>query len=86
MTTAAATSCTATRRRVLAATMLAWGLCSAATALVRTGGQLLLLRFLLGFPEAGFYPAAILTLSLWYPDTSRSRASTLFTLCATRGP
>ena len=66
--------------------LYAWGLCSAATALVRTGGQLLLLRFLLGFPEAGFYPAAILTLSLWYPDTSRSRASTLFTLCATRGP
>ena len=44
-------------RRWLAGIMVAWGLLSAATILVRTPVPFYCLRFLLGMAESGFFPA-----------------------------
>ena len=58
--------------------MISWGLVSCAMAL--TGGvtSFLVLRFLLGLAEAGFFPGMILYLSQWFPAAERARAVALF--------
>jgi MFS family permease len=46
-----------------------WGSISAATAAVKTYGQLLAVRAILGIAEAVFFPGAIYYLSAWYTKT-----------------
>ncbi|OAK93526.1 MFS transporter [Phaeosphaeriaceae sp. SRC1lsM3a] len=46
-----------------------WGSISAATATVKTYGQLLAVRAILGVAEAVFFPGAIYYLSAWYTKT-----------------
>jgi MFS family permease len=46
-----------------------WGSISAATASVKTYGQLLAVRAILGVAEAVFFPGAIYYLSAWYTKT-----------------
>jgi MFS transporter, ACS family, tartrate transporter len=46
-------------RRMISASMIAWGSLTVLTALVRTPGQLCLARFLLGAAEGGFSPASL---------------------------
>src|SRR6266853_3999867 len=46
-------------RRMISATMIAWGSLTALTALVHTPGQLYFARFVLGAAEAGFFPGVI---------------------------
>lgn len=46
-----------------------WGTISAATAAVKTYGQLLAVRAILGAAEAVFFPGAIYYLSAWYTKT-----------------
>lgn len=40
--------------------------------------MLIVLRFLLGVAEAGFFPGIILFLTYWFPERQRSRAVSLF--------
>ena len=54
--------------------MISWGLCSMATALVRTPWQFYLARFLLGLAEAGFFPGLIVYFTHWFPRAERARA------------
>lgn len=65
-------------RRMISATMIAWGLLTALTALVRTPGQLYLARFVLGAAEAGFFPGVIVYLSHWFLQEDRAKASSNF--------
>ena len=58
----------------------AWGIVSLLFTLVSTVGGLYMLRFLLGVAEAGFFPGAILFLSLWVPARYRSKILALFYL------
>ncbi len=44
----------------------------------RPGDQLLILRFLLGFFEGGFFPSVIVYLSLWFRPEDRARAIASF--------
>jgi len=60
-------------RKWLPATMVAWGLCSMATALATNAAELGLIRLLLGATEAGFVPGAMFLISLWVPDSYRGR-------------
>jgi len=53
-------------RRMICATMIAWGSLTALTALVHTPMQLYVARFLLGAAEAGFFPGVIVYLSHWF--------------------
>ena len=61
-------------RRMISATMIAWGSMTALTALVHTPGQLYMARFLLGAAEAGFFPGVIVYLSHWFIQEDRAKA------------
>jgi len=65
-------------RRVISASMIAWGSLTALTALVQTPGQLYLARFVLGAAEAGFFPGVIVYLSHWFIREDRAKATSNF--------
>lgn len=65
-------------RRWIAIIMVLWGALSFATAFVHTPTQYLVLRFLLGVAESGFYPGIILYLTFWLPSTVRSSLMAMF--------
>jgi MFS family permease len=67
-------------RRWLARIMVTWGVVALLFTWVDSYTQLTGLRFLLGVAEAGFFPGAILYLSLWVPARYRSRILGLFYL------
>lgn len=60
--------------------MVSWGLASAAMALVQGEISFLIVRFLLGFCEAGFFPGMILYLTFWFPAAYRARVIAAFML------
>jgi MFS transporter, ACS family, tartrate transporter len=57
----------------IARIMVTWGLLSAAMALIWNGWSFLVVRFLLGAAEAGFFPGIILFLTYWFPAEYRAR-------------
>jgi MFS transporter, ACS family, tartrate transporter len=59
-------------RTWIARIMLTWGLVSAAFALIGGPISYLVLRFLLGAAEAGFFPGVILYITYWYPAHYRA--------------
>ena len=65
-------------RRWLARIMVTWGVISTAIAFTPNAEVLILLRFLLGVAEAGFFPGIILYLTFWFPARQRIRAVALF--------
>lgn len=65
-------------RRMISATMIAWGLLTVLTALVHTPSQLYLARFVLGAAEAGFFPGVIVYLSHWFIFEDRAKATSNF--------
>ncbi|MDB5940432.1 MAG: ttuB, partial [Polaromonas sp.] len=67
-------------RRWLARIMVSWGVVSLLFTWVGNMEQLYILRFILGVAEAGFFPGAILFLSLWVPSRHRSKILALFYL------
>lgn len=67
-------------RAWLARIMVSWGIVAVLFTWVQSYAQLGWLRFLLGVMEAGFFPGAILFLSLWVPARYRSRILGLFYL------
>lgn len=67
-------------RRWLARIMVSWGIVSLLFTWVGNVDQLYTLRFILGVAEAGFFPGAILFLSLWVPAKHRSKILALFYL------
>lgn len=66
-------------RRWIARIMVSWGLLSAAMIFVQGVYSFYLLRFLLGFAEAGFFPGVIYYLVCWFPAGYRARMMALFT-------
>lgn len=67
-------------RRWLARIMVTWGIVAVLFTFVQSYTQLSWLRFLLGVAEAGFFPGAILFLSLWVPSRYRAKVLGLFYL------
>jgi MFS family permease len=67
-------------RKWLARIMVSWGIVALLFTWVQNFEQLVALRFLLGVAEAGFFPGAILFLSLWVPAAHRGRILMLFYL------
>lgn len=67
-------------RKWLARIMVSWGIVAALFTWVQNFEQLVVLRFLLGVAEAGFFPGAILFLSLWVPAAYRGKILALFYL------
>src|SRR6266404_2446420 len=65
-------------RTWIARIMLTWGAVSAAFALIDGPISFLVLRFLLGAAEAGFFPGVILYLTYWYPAEYRAKIVGIF--------
>jgi ACS family tartrate transporter-like MFS transporter len=61
-------------RKWFARILVSWGVCSMATALIRTPWQFFAIRFLLGVAEAGFFPGIIVYFTHWFPRAERGRA------------
>jgi MFS transporter, ACS family, tartrate transporter len=53
--------------------MITWGILSGATAFCAGPYSFLVLRFLLGVAEAGFFPGLVLFFTYWFPDRHRAR-------------
>jgi ACS family tartrate transporter-like MFS transporter len=66
-------------RRWIAVLMVVWGLLSGSMAYVHGAPMYLVLRFLIGAAEAGFFPGIILYLTLWLPASARAGIMALFT-------
>ncbi|WP_345817574.1 MFS transporter (plasmid) [Paraburkholderia sp. PREW-6R] len=62
----------------IARIMVTWGLICAAMAWISTPMHFYILRFMLGFAEAGFYPGIILYLTYWFPSRLRGQATAVF--------
>src|SRR6202163_1306462 len=57
----------------IARIMITWGVVSGLTAFVTGPTSFLVVRFLLGAAEAGFFPGMILYLTYWFPAEYRGR-------------
>ena len=65
-------------RRMISATLIAWGALTVLTALVHTSAQLYAARFVLGAAEAGFFPGVVVYLSHWFICEDRAKATSNF--------
>jgi ACS family tartrate transporter-like MFS transporter len=65
-------------RRWIMVLMVTWGCLSMATAFVHGPALYIVLRFLLGVAESGFYPGVILYLTFWLPRSVRSSVMAVF--------
>ncbi|MCO1654544.1 MFS transporter [Pseudonocardia humida] len=65
-------------RRWIARIMITWGVVATAMAFVPNATVLIVLRFLLGVAEAGFFPGIILYLTYWFPAAQRARMTAWF--------
>ena len=65
-------------RKWIARIMLTWGIVSGAFALIGGPTSFLVLRFLLGAAEAGFFPGVILYLTYWFPAVYRAKIVGIF--------
>ncbi|MBV9754719.1 MAG: MFS transporter, partial [Hyphomicrobiales bacterium] len=61
-------------RRWISRIMITWGIISAGSAFVTGPNSFILVRFLLGAAEAGFFPGMIFYFTYWFPDRYRGRA------------
>ena len=64
----------------LARIMITWGIVALLFTWASSARALYIFRFLLGVAEAGFFPGAILFLSMWVPASHRSKILSLFYL------
>ena len=67
-------------KRLIFASMIAWGLLAAGTGLIRNLPLLFLDRFALGIVESAVLPALLILLSHWFTAPERSRANTILIL------
>ena len=65
-------------RRWIARIMFTWGILSGAMAFVTGPTSFYVVRVLLGFAEAGFFPGIIFFLTLWFPAAERARIIGMF--------
>lgn len=64
----------------LSITTILWGVLSALTGMVQNETQFIVLRFLLGLGEAGFYPGILLLASIYFPNKVRASVVGIFVL------
>src|ERR1700712_3454971 len=67
-------------RRLIIASMVVWGLCSALTGVISNVTGLLVIRFVMGIAEAAVMPAMLIYIARWFTRSERSMANTLFIL------
>lgn len=62
----------------IARIMITWGIVASCMTFVKGAPSFVLLRFLLGVSEAGFFPGMILYLTYWFPSRQRAAAVAKF--------
>ena len=62
----------------IARIMITWGIIATCMTFVKGAHSFVILRFLLGVSEAGFFPGMILYLTYWYPSKQRAEAVAKF--------
>ena len=67
-------------RRWIARILISWGIFATAMALVNGETTFYVVRFLLGAAEAGFFPAILFYLTLWFPAPQRVLVLGIFIL------
>jgi len=67
-------------RRWIARILISWGIFATAMALVNGETTFYIVRFLLGAAEAGFFPAILFFLTLWFPAAQRVTVLGIFIL------
>ncbi|MGL4675785.1 MAG: MFS transporter [Wohlfahrtiimonas sp.] len=67
-------------RKWISRIMITWGMVSVGMAFVQGETSFLVMRFLLGAAEAGFFPGVILYLTFWFPQEFRARIISVFML------
>jgi MFS family permease len=65
-------------RRWIARILVTWGIVATAMAFAPNSTVLIVLRFLLGVAEAGFFPGIILYLTYWFPSAQRAKMTAWF--------
>jgi MFS family permease len=65
-------------RRWIARILVTWGIIATIMAFTPDATVLIVLRFLLGVAEAGFFPGIILYLTYWFPAVRRARMTAWF--------
>ena len=65
-------------RRWIMTIMIAWGLCSSCAALISGPVSFVVVRFLLGIAEAGFFPGVAFFMTCWFPSRHRGKAMGVF--------
>ena len=65
-------------RKIMAATMIAWGCVASATGFIHTETQFYAMRFSLGVAEAAFFPGIITYIGHWHRATDRAKAVAMF--------
>lgn len=71
--------------KVLACSMVTWGIISTATAWVWNGFSLMIFRFSLGLAESAFYPGCLYLLTCWFPEEFLGRAVAYFATATSVG-
>jgi sugar phosphate permease len=72
-------------RKTLLRIMVLWGLVTVLLMFVHNQYHLYILRFLLGAAEGGFFPGILFYLTLWFPDRTRGRMTSLFVIAVPLG-
>jgi MFS transporter, ACS family, tartrate transporter len=65
-------------RRWIMIIMLFWGTCATCAALITGTTSFVVVRFLLGVAEAGFFPGVAFFMTRWFPSRHRGRAMGIF--------
>jgi sugar phosphate permease len=66
--------------RLVAISLVSWGVLAALTGILRSFWMLAVVRFLLGIAESFIFPAMLLLLTHWFTRQERSRANAVLTL------
>ncbi len=69
-------------RKWMARILISWGLVTSAMFYAQNSTHIILLRFLLGVCEAGFFPGMIYYFTYWFPERYRARIIGIFFIAA----
>jgi sugar phosphate permease len=68
-------------KRLISASLVVSGIFAIGCGLVRSEGELRVMRFLLGVAQGGVWPAILMLLAHWFPRAERARANAYCLMC-----
>jgi len=68
-------------KKLIAILLVLWGIAAVGCGLASNFAQFQMMRFLLGVAESGVFPATLVLLANWFPQTERARANGYWNLC-----